>query len=278
MSAFERAASSADAGAGDMSAAAYDNILIERPEDGVGLIRLNRPSRLNALNRQTIAEVSRAVRAFDADETVRAVVIAGDERAFAAGADIGEFQGMTPPAMLEEYRFEEWEALRRARKPLIAAVSGWALGGGCELAMLCDMIVASETARFGQPEINLGLMPGAGGTQRLARQVGRHLAMEMVIAGRTLTAAEARQFGLVNRVVPRELYLEEALRLAREVAAKPPLATRLAKQSILKAENTTLEVGLDYERHSFYLLFSSEDHAEGIRAFLEKRPPEWRGR
>jgi enoyl-CoA hydratase len=258
MSAFERAASSADAGAGDMSAAAYDNILIERPEDGVGLIRLNRPSRLNALNRQTIAEVSRAVRAF--------------------GADIGEFQGMTPPAMLEEYRFEEWEALRRARKPLIAAVSGWALGGGCELAMLCDMIVASETARFGQPEINLGLMPGAGGTQRLARQVGRHLAMEMVIAGRTLTAAEARQFGLVNRVVPRELYLEEALRLAREVAAKPPLATRLAKQSILKAENTTLEVGLDYERHSFYLLFSSEDHAEGIRAFLEKRPPEWRGR
>ena len=261
------------AGAGE-----YRSIVVETREGGVGLIRRNRPAQLNALNRETMTEVARAVRAFDDDEAVRAIVITGDERAFAAGADINEFAGMSVPGMIEEYRFEQWEALRQARTPLIAAVSGWALGGGCELAMLCDMIVASETARFGQPEINLGLIPGAGGTQRLTRQVGKYLAMELVLTGRSLDAREAQQHGLVNRIVPKELYLEEALKLAREVASKSPVAVRLAKDAVRKAQDTTLEVGLSYERHNFYLLFGTEDHTEGIQAFLEKRKPEWRGR
>ncbi|AEB12018.1 enoyl-CoA hydratase-related protein [Marinithermus hydrothermalis] len=256
----------------------YENLIVETLEGGVGLIRIHRPKRLNALNQATMDEIVRAVRAFEADDAVRAIVLTGDERAFAAGADVTEMDGANVPEMLSGYRFEQWETLRRTTKPLIAAVSGFALGGGLELAMLCDIIVASETARLGQPEINLGIMPGAGGTQRLTRQVGKYLAMEMVLTGRMLTAEEAYRHGLVNRVVPVEFYLEEAIQIAREIAKKAPVAVRLAKDAILKAEDTPLEVGLAYERHNFYLLFGTEDKQEGIRAFLEKRKPEWKGR
>jgi len=256
----------------------YENLIVEKLPDGVGLIRINRPRVRNALNQATMAEIVAAVAAFDDDPGVGCIVLTGNETAFAAGADISEFDGASVTDMLQGYRFDEWEALRRARTPLIAAVSGWALGGGCELAMLCDMIVASETARFGQPEINLGLMPGAGGTQRLTRQVGKYLAMEMVLAGRQLTAEEAARNGLVNRVVPLEAYLDAALELARAVAAKAPVAVRLAKDAVLQAQDAALEAGLAYERHNFYLLFSTEDRDEGVRAFLERRAPEWKRR
>ncbi|MDI3340466.1 MAG: enoyl-CoA hydratase-related protein [Sphaerobacter sp.] len=253
-------------------------LIVEKLAGGVGLIRLNRPERLNALNQALMRELVKAAEAFDADDEVGAIVLTGNEAAFAAGADVTEMDGAGVAGMLGGYRFDEWERLRRVRTPLIAAVSGWALGGGCELAMLCDIIVASETARFGQPEISLGLMPGAGGTQRLTRQVGKYLAMEMVLAGRQLTAAEAQRFGLVNRVVPVESYLDAALELARTVAAQAPLAVRLAKEAVLRAQDVPLEAGLAHERHNFYLLFGTEDTQEGIRAFLEKRRPEWRGR
>ena len=196
---------------------------------------------------------------------------------FAAGADVTEMDGKGVPDMLGAYRFESWEALARVRKPIVAAVSGYALGGGLELAMLCDMIVASESAKLGQPEIDLGIMPGAGGTQRLTRQLGKYLAMEVILAGRLLTAQEALQHGLVNRVVPVEGYLESALELARAVAARAPQAVRLAKSAVNRAQGP-LQEGLEFERNAFYLLFGTEDQKEGVRAFLEKREPRWRGR
>ncbi|MDR5684287.1 MAG: enoyl-CoA hydratase-related protein [Armatimonadota bacterium] len=255
----------------------FENILTS-VTDGVATIQINRPKVLNALNRQTMDEIVAALQAFDADEAVRVVILTGDERAFAAGADINEFAGATPVQMLHEYRFEQWERIRRFPKPIVAAVSGFCLGGGNELAMLCDIIVASETARFGQPEINLGIMPGAGGTQRLPRAVGKHRAMELILTGRHLTAREAYDWGLVNRVVPPEMLLDEARALAREIAAKAPVAVRLAKEAVLKSLDTPLEVGLDHERRLFYLLFGTEDKEEGIAAFLEKRRPVFRGR
>jgi enoyl-CoA hydratase len=184
----------------------------------------------------------------------------------------------TPAEMLSGYRFQQWERIRKITKPIIAAVRGFALGGGCELSMLCDMIIAGESARFGQPEINLGIMPGAGGTQRLTRAVGKARAMELVLTGRHFTAAEAQAMGLVTKVVPDEVVLDEARRLARTIAEKPPIAVRLAKESILKAFDTTLESGLDYERKAFYLLFATDDRSEGIQAFLAKRPPVFQGR
>jgi enoyl-CoA hydratase len=256
----------------------YENLIVEKLEGRVGLIRINRPRVRNALNQETMAEMVKAVAEFDSDSDVGCIVLTGNESAFAAGADINELEGASVPDMLQGYRFDEWEALRRMRTPLIAAVSGWALGGGFELAMLCDMIVASETACFGQPEINLGVMPGAGGTQRLTRQVGKHLAMEIVLAGRQLTADEAAQHGLINRVVPAEAYLDAAVELARTVAARAPMAVRLAKDAVLHAQDMTLEAGLAHERHNFYMLFGTEDSQEGIRAFLERRAPQWKGR
>ncbi len=256
----------------------YEHIIVERPRPGVGLVRLNRPKRLNALNQATMRELATALTEFAQDDGVRAAVITGNERAFAAGADVNEMVGKTSVDMLQSYRFKQWEVVRTFPKPLIAAVSGWCLGGGNELAMSCDMIVASETARFGQPEINLAIMPGAGGTQRLTRAVGKALAMEMVLAGRFLTAQEALDHGLVNYVVPPELYLEKALDLAEQVAAKAPLALQLAKEAVLKAFELPLSEGLEYERKNFYLLFSSQDKEEGISAFLEKRRPEFKGR
>jgi len=256
----------------------YEDILVEIPEAHVGLIRLNRPDKLNALRTQLLDELVRALDDFEADPEIRVVVITGNDRAFAAGADIQEFQGMTALKMLGGHRPLAWERIRRFPKPLVAAVSGYCLGGGCELALLCDLIVASETARFGQPEVNIGIIPGAGGTQRLPRVVGKHRAMEMILTGRHITAQEAHAWGLVNRVAPVERYLEEALALAREIASKAPVAVRLAKEAVLRSMDTTVEVGLEYERRLSALVFGTEDREEGVRAFLEKRKPVFQGR
>lgn len=255
----------------------FENILVSS-DDGIGLIQINRPKVRNALNRATMDELVAALEVFEQDDAVRCVILTGDDRAFAAGADINEFAGATPVQMLQGYRFQQWERIRKFSKPLIAAVAGFCLGGGCELAMICDIIIAAETAVFGQPEINLGIMPGAGGTQRLPRAVGKVRAMEMILTGRLIDARQADAWGLVNRVVPAEALLDETRALAREIAARPPVAVRIAKEAILKSLDTPLETGLDHERRLFYLLFSTEDKEEGIRAFLEKRKADFKGR
>jgi len=246
--------------------------------DHVGLIRLNRPKALNALNSTLMRELIQALEAFDADSSVGAMVITGDERAFAAGADIEEMVDASAVDMLLVDYIGTWDQIRNIKKPLIAAVSGWVLGGGNELAMSCDMIVASETAKFGQPEINIGVIPGAGGTQRLTKAVGKAIAMEMVLNNRTLSAEEAYHFGLVNRVMPVEVYLDQALKLANELAVRSPLAIRIGKEMVNHAFESFLADGIADERRSFYYLFSSEDQKEGMRAFIEKRDPEWKGR
>ena len=253
--------------------------LIKLSQDGpVTIIQLNRPDVLNALNLQLMDEIIAALDTLEADDTVRCVVLTGSERAFAAGADIKEMAGATTVDMMMRDQFAKWDRIRRFKKPVIAAVSGYALGGGNELAMLCDMIVASETAQFGQPEINIGVMPGAGGTQRLTRAVGKAIAMDMVLTGRTLGAREALQFGLVNRVVPVEAYLKEALKLAKSIAEKSPIAVQMAKEAVLKAFDTPIQEGLLHERKNFYMLFSTEDQKEGMAAFIEKRKPEFKGK
>lgn len=254
----------------------YETIIVEI-EDGVGLIRLNRPKVLNALNQTLIAELIDALEQLDADDDVGCMVLTGNERAFAAGADIREMSDETAVDLMRSDRFRMWDRISNIRKPIIAAVSGYALGGGNELALACDMIVASETAQFGQPEITLGIIPGAGGTQRLTRAVGKALAMEVILADRRLSAEEAKQAGLVNRVVPEESYLEEAMALARDIAGRAPLAVKMAKESINAAFETTLEEGLKAERRNFYLLFATEDQIEGMQAFVEKREPEFKG-
>jgi enoyl-CoA hydratase len=241
-------------------------------------IFLNRPQQLHALNLAVMEDLVRALDDCEHDEAIRSVVITGDERAFAAGADITEMAQATAAEMLARDQFAKWDRIRRFKKPLIAAVCGFALGGGCELAMLCDLIIAAENAQFGQPEIKLGVMPGAGGTQRLTRAVGKARAMEMVLTGRAIGAQEALAAGLVNRVVPVEVCLEEAMRLAKEIAAMPPLAVRLAKEAILSSYDTSLIDGLEFERKNFYLLFATEDQKEGMAAFLEKRDPRFQGK
>jgi len=243
----------------------------------VGLVRLNRPKALNALCAALVVELMDALEAFDADPQIGAMVITGDERAFAAGADIKEMADASPVTMLTRGFISPFDRITHFKKPVIAAVSGWCLGGGNELVMSCDMVVASETARFGQPEITIGVIPGAGGTQRLTRAVGKALAMEMVLNNRTLNAEEALKFGLVNRVVPVERYLEEALALASEVAGRAPLAVRLGKEAVNHAFESFLSDGLADERRAFYLLFASADQKEGMAAFVEKRPPVWKG-
>jgi len=255
----------------------YSTILVETHER-VGLIRFNRPKVFNALNYTLLSELMEALSAFDGDDAIGAMVVIGDQRAFASGADIKEMAEASAVDMLKSDHINIYGRIREIKKPVIAAVSGWCLGGGNELAMSCDMIVASETARFGQPEINLGVIPGAGGTQRLTRAVGKAIAMEVILNNRTLTAAEALQYGLVNRVVPVERYLDEALQLASQIAARAPLAVRLGKEAINHAYESFLSEGLADERRAFYFLFSSSDQKEGMQAFIEKRMAEWKGK
>jgi enoyl-CoA hydratase len=214
----------------------------------------------------------------DSDESVRVIILTGSERAFAAGADLHEMSQATPVDLMLGRRFELWDRIRKISKPMIAAVGGYCLGGGNELAMSCDIIIASETATFGQPEVNVGIIPGAGGTQRLTRAVGKYKAMEMILTGRSISAEEAYRVGLVNRVVPPESLIEEAKKLATDIASKPPISIRSAKEAILKAQDATLEVGLEFERKAFYMLFATEDGKEGMRAFLEKRKPNFKGK
>jgi enoyl-CoA hydratase len=256
---------------------AYETILVET-HDKVGLVRLNRPHALNALSRQLIRELITALRTFDANDAIGAMVITGTPRVFAAGADIKEMSTASAIDMINNDPIAPYDEMMTLKKPVIAAVSGFCLGGGNELAMACDMIVASESAVFGQPEINLGVIPGAGGTQRLTRAIGKSLAMEMVLNDRRLTAQEAEQFGLVNRVVPVERYLDIALELAQQIAVRAPLALRLAKEAINHAYESFLQDGLADERRAFYFLFASEDQKEGMQAFAEKRPANWQGK
>jgi enoyl-CoA hydratase len=256
-----------------------DFIIVEKDvAPFVAVVRLNRPKELNALNLQLMGELRDSLESLDADDTVRAIIITGDRRAFAAGADIKQMSGKTATDMLIADQFSTWDRIKRTKKPIIAAVSGFALGGGCELAMTCDMIIASETAKFGQPEIKIGVMPGAGGTQRLTRAIGKAKAMELVLTGKFIDAKQAEAWGLVNRVVPEELYLEEAIKLASEIAAQSPIAVRLAKEAINHVAESHLNEGLHLERKNFYLLFATEDQTEGMNAFIEKRPPSFTGR
>lgn len=244
----------------------------------IALIQLNRPKELNALNLQLMLELKKALQQLDDNEEVRCIVITGNEQAFAAGADIKQMESKNAIDLLKIDQFETWDQIRKTKKPIIAAVSGFALGGGCELVMTCDMVVASETAKFGQPEIKLGIMPGAGGTQRLTKAVGKALAMEMVLTGKFISAEEALSAGLINRVVPTELYLEEAIKLAKEITSQSPVAIRLAKESVLKAFDSGLQEGLYFERKNFYMCFASEDQKEGMKAFVEKRKPVFTGK
>jgi enoyl-CoA hydratase len=255
----------------------YTTILTET-HSRVGLIRLNRPEAMNALNPTILGELMQALEAFDADDGIGAMVITGSEKVFAAGADIKFMAEATENEMRQSPFIGSFDRIRKIRKPIIAAVSGWALGGGCELAMSCDMIVASEKAKFGQPEITIGVIPGAGGTQRLTHAVGKSIAMEMVLNNRTLSAAEAYQFGLANRVVPVERFLDEALALAEEIASRAPVAVRAAKDAVNAAFEMSLTDGLEVEKDLFYGLFSTEDQKEGMKAFVEKRKAEWKGR
>jgi enoyl-CoA hydratase len=241
-------------------------------------VLLDRPRQLNALSGALMDELVAALRDLDAVDDVRCIVLGGNERAFAAGADIAELAAGTPVSLYRDRRIDRWDAIRTLRTPLVAAVSGFCLGGGCELAMACDLIVASESARFGQPEINLGVMPGAGGTQRLTRAVGKAVAMDMILTGRVLTAVEARDLGLVARLVAREAWLDEAKRVAREIAARSPVSVRLAKEAVDQAFESPLTAGIDFERRSFFLARASEDADEGLAAFVEKRAPDFKGR
>lgn len=256
---------------------AEPNVLLER-DGNVGVVLMNRPERLNALSDELMSAVVEALGELDGEADIRAIVLGGGERAFAAGADIAELAASTPVSLYESRRLERWDAIAAVRTPIVAAVSGFCLGGGCELAMLCDLVVASESARFGQPEINLGVLPGAGGTQRLTRAVGKAIAMDMILTGRTLTAREALAHGLVARVVVREAWLDEAKRVAREIAAKGPISVRLAKDAIDSAFETPLAAGVELERRSFAVARASDDASEGLQAFLDKRKPEFRGK
>ena len=252
-------------------------VLVER-DDSVAVVLLNRPEALNALSDELMDELVERLGELDRDDSVRCIVLGGNERAFAAGADIGELARSSAIDLYYQRRVERWDAIRGLWTPLVAAVSGFCLGGGCELAMSCDLIIAAETAVFGQPETSLGIIPGAGGTQRLTRAVGKALAMDVILSGRRLTAGEALRAGLIARVVAREAWLEEAKRVARDIAAKGPVATRLAKESVNRAYETTLQAGLEAERRALYLAFASEDAKEGLTAFTEKRKPKFGGR
>jgi enoyl-CoA hydratase/carnithine racemase len=252
-------------------------VLVER-EESIAVVRLNRPEQLNALSNQLMNELVGALENLDEDEAIRCIVLTGNEKAFAAGADIKELSDATHLELYFGGRIDKWDAITKIRTPIVAAVSGYCLGGGCELAMACDLILASETARFGQPETNLGVLPGAGGTQRLTRAIGKAKAMDVILTGRFLDAHEAEQAGLVARVFSQESWLEEAKGVAATIAAKSPVGTRLAKEAVNQAFETTLAAGLDAERKAFHLALSSEDAQDGLQAFLEKREPDVKGR
>jgi enoyl-CoA hydratase len=260
----------------------YQTLIVESaPEgaEGVLLVRLNRPEALNALNSTLMGELAVVVREAERDDGVRCLVLTGSEKAFAAGADIKEMAGQSYADMFKSDFFAgEAEAVARCRKPVIAAVSGYALGGGCELAMMCDFIIASETAKFGQPEINLGVVPGIGGTQRMTRLIGRAKAMDLMLTARMMDAAEAERSGLVARVVPADRLMAEALEAARKIASQSPLAAMMNKELVKAAEETTLDAGVKLERRLFHSLFAFEDQKEGMAAFVEKRKPQFKGR
>lgn len=257
---------------------AYETLIVE-VDDYVALIRLNRPEALNALNAKLMSELAAALTAADQNDKVRCIVLTGSEKAFAAGADIKE---MAEKSFVDVYGADfftgEPEAIARVRKPIIAAVAGYALGGGCELAMLCDFIIAADTAKFGQPEINLGVIAGMGGTQRLTRFVGKSKAMDMNLTGRFMDAAEAERCGLVSRVVPAKNLIEEAMKAAQKIAEKSAISVMAAKEAVNRAQETTLREGLLFERRLFHSLFATEDQKEGMAAFLEKRQPQFRDR
>jgi len=256
---------------------AFENIRVQK-EGEVGIVFLNRPHALNALSSGLMKELVQALNGFQADVGIKVIIITGSDRVFSAGADIKEMSTWTPVEALKQSNLEHFDASEKITKPLIAAISGFALGGGLELAMACDLIVAAEDAKLGQPEINVGVFPGAGGTQRLTRIVGKYKAMDMILTGNPISGREAHARGLVSRVVPRELYLLEAKRLAHELASKSPLALSLAKEAVLQAYECTLTNGLEFERRNFYLMMGSDDKQEGMQAFLEKRKPEYRGK
>ena len=255
----------------------YENVLVTR-EGEIGIVQLNRPKVLNALSFEVMSELVNGLEELDRDGMIRAIILTGSERAFAAGADLAEMSKATPVDLVLGRRFELWDRIRKISKPIIAAVNGYCLGGGNELAMNCDIIIASETATFGQPEVNVGIMPGAGGTQRLPRLIGKHKAMEMILTGKSISAEEAHTVGLVNHVVPQESLMYEAKKIANEIASKPPISVRAAKEAILRSQDTTLEVGLEFERKTFYVLFATDDSREGMKAFLEKRKPTYKGK
>lgn len=253
--------------------------IITKSEGRVGIAQFNRPKAYNALSPELLQELMHALEAFDADDDIGCIVVSGNEKAFSAGADIKYMVGAAAPAdMLNSPLIVQWDRLAKISKPVIAAVSGFALGGGCELAMACDMIVASESAKFGQPEINLGVIPGAGGTQRMTRAVGKSLAMEIILNDRRLSAQEAQQAGLVNRIVPVDSYLEDAIAFAAEIAARAPVALRLAKEAINAVFEMPLQSGLNHESRLFYMLFSTADQKEGMDAFVNKRKANWQGK
>jgi enoyl-CoA hydratase len=246
-------------------------------EESVAIIQLNRPEVLNALNRQMVDEIVKALEDFDRDERVRVIVLTGNERAFAAGADINEMANDDPITLERLNQFAVWDRIALIKKPILCAVNGYALGGGFELALNCDIIFASENAQFGFPEVNIGVMPGAGGTQRLTKAMGKVKALEWLWLGEPMSAKEAYQYGVINRLVAPELVFEETMKLARRLAKQPPLSLRLIKEAVYKAVDSTLEDGLQLERKNFYLLFSSKDQKEGMRAFVEKRRPQFKG-
>ena len=259
------------------AAAAAALVLVER-EEPIAVVRLNRPEALNALSNELLGAAADALEALDADEAIRCIVLTGGEKAFSAGADIAQFVDATAIDVALGERMARWDRVRRLHTPVIAAVDGFAMGGGCELAMICDLAIASDRAVFGLPETAIGVIPGAGGTQRAIRILGKALAMEMILAGRRLTAREALEHGLVSQVVAREALLDEARRIALEIARRSPVAIRLARDAVNQALETGLSAGLELERRSIALAFSSEDAQEGFAAFLEKRPPQFRGR
>jgi enoyl-CoA hydratase len=254
------------------------DIVIKEQIDNVTLIKLNRPDSLNALNFELLSSLVDALEQYDRDPQAYAAVITGSDRAFAAGADIKAMAESDMVSEIKQRRFELWQRIADVSKPIIAAVNGYALGGGCELALMCDLVIAGDNAVFGQPEINLGIIPGAGGTQRWARAAGKYVAMALVLTGRFISARHAHRLGIVHKVVPYQRTVSVAVRLASEIATKPPLATYFAKRAVLMADQLPLDRGLEFERNAFYMLFGTEDRVEGMRAFIEKRKPSFKGK